>query len=161
MGPQLGGWAMGPREVRAVHRGIVHYYYCRVRLAGLEIREIGADLETLGPENFDLDFKPQLQPKEWEDWQVNISILTEAVKSGAVCLDGSPPAYFLDRGSGEGADNWVVFFEGGGWCNSDASCLARASTAYGSSKHMPSQNTSQAFSAAPQLPTRSSTTGTG
>jgi hypothetical protein len=29
----------------------------------------------------------------------------------AVCLDGSPPAYHLQRGSGSGADSWLVHIE--------------------------------------------------
>lgn len=28
-----------------------------------------------------------------------------------VCLDGTPPAYHLDRGSGTGLDNWVISIE--------------------------------------------------
>ncbi|KAK4434215.1 Pectin acetylesterase 8 [Sesamum alatum] len=47
---------------------------------------------------------------------ISITILHSAVSKGAVCLDGSPPAYFYDKGYGEGADNWVVYLEGGGWC---------------------------------------------
>ena len=29
----------------------------------------------------------------------------------AVCLDESPPAYHLQRGSGSGADSWLVHIE--------------------------------------------------
>ncbi|CAM6107961.1 unnamed protein product [Calypogeia fissa] len=67
---------------------------------------------------------------------VNISILNKALDSGAVCLDGSPPAYFLDRGSGEGANNWLVFHEGGGWCPNPGNCLGRSYTSLGSSRQM-------------------------
>ncbi|XP_020548052.1 pectin acetylesterase 8-like isoform X2 [Sesamum indicum] len=42
---------------------------------------------------------------------VDITLLKSAVSKGAVCLDGSPPAYFLQKGSGEGADNWLVYLE--------------------------------------------------
>ncbi|CAM6112310.1 unnamed protein product [Calypogeia fissa] len=48
----------------------------------------------------------------WQDREVSISIAENALESGAVCLDGSPPAYFLDRGSGKGANNWVLFHQG-------------------------------------------------
>uniref|UniRef100_A0A0E0F0S9 Pectin acetylesterase n=1 Tax=Oryza meridionalis TaxID=40149 RepID=A0A0E0F0S9_9ORYZ len=53
-----------------------------------------------------------------------------------VCLDGSPPAYHLHRGSG-GA-GWVLQFEGGGWCNDAPSCAERAGTRRGSTRSMDS-----------------------
>ncbi|KAL0432687.1 UNVERIFIED_CONTAM: Pectin acetylesterase 11 [Sesamum latifolium] len=53
---------------------------------------------------------------------ITITHLESAVSKGAVCLDGSPPAYFYDKGYGEGADNWVVYLEGGGWCAGTAFC---------------------------------------
>ncbi|CAM6107965.1 unnamed protein product [Calypogeia fissa] len=73
----------------------------------------------------------------WQDGEVAISIVESALESGAVCLDGSPPAYFLDRGSGEGANNWVVFHQGGGWCYNADNCLQRSYTQLGSSTKMP------------------------
>ncbi|CAD6204426.1 unnamed protein product [Miscanthus lutarioriparius] len=54
----------------------------------------------------------------------------------AVCLDGSPPAYHLHRGSGAGARNWLLQFEGGGWCNDVRSCAERAGTRRGSTRFM-------------------------
>ncbi|URE17905.1 pectinacetylesterase domain containing protein [Musa troglodytarum] len=54
-----------------------------------------------------------------------------------VCLDGSPPAYHLSPGSGSGANNWLVFVEGGGWCSTVEYCVERKSNFRGSSKHMP------------------------
>ncbi|KAM0905402.1 hypothetical protein ACQ4PT_017401 [Festuca glaucescens] len=54
----------------------------------------------------------------------------------AVCLDGSPPAYHLHRGSGAGAHGWLLQFEGGGWCNSARSCAERAGTRRGSTSLM-------------------------
>ncbi|KAJ6358505.1 hypothetical protein OIU76_000255 [Salix suchowensis] len=53
-----------------------------------------------------------------------------------VCLDGSLPAYHLHRGFGSGASNWLLQFEGGGWCNDIQSCLDRAKTKRGSSLYM-------------------------
>ncbi|CAA3010421.1 pectin acetylesterase 8-like [Olea europaea subsp. europaea] len=67
---------------------------------------------------------------------VNITYLPSAVAKGAVCLDGSPPAYHLHRGSGTGINSWLVHLEGGGWCNNVTSCLRRKSTQLGSSKYM-------------------------
>lgn len=55
---------------------------------------------------------------------------------GAYCLDGSLPAYHLHRGFGSGERNWLLQFEGGGWCNDVESCLERANTRRGSTSYM-------------------------
>ena len=67
-----------------------------------------------------------------EKWQK--ILMTDAAKSGAVCLDGSPGGFYLRRGS---ANKWIVFHEGGGWCGSPNNCLDRAGTSLGSSKSWP------------------------
>ncbi|KAK8454216.1 hypothetical protein SEVIR_5G416000v4 [Setaria viridis] len=53
-----------------------------------------------------------------------------------VCLDGSPPDYHLQRGFGSGSRSWLVYLQGGAWCNSAESCSERKMTALGSSKFM-------------------------
>ncbi|CAI5974005.1 unnamed protein product [Closterium sp. NIES-64] len=53
---------------------------------------------------------------------------------GAKCLDGSPPGYFLRRGSGAGKEAWHIFLPGGGWCATAEDCAARATTAMGSTR---------------------------
>ncbi|KAL7123166.1 hypothetical protein ACP275_01G088200 [Erythranthe tilingii] len=63
---------------------------------------------------------------------VNLTFLEWAVPKGAVCLDGSPPAYALDEGIGDGANSWVLFIEGGGWCSSKADCFNRSKIPIGS-----------------------------
>nr|GME10296.1 pectin acetylesterase 7-like [Ipomoea batatas] len=55
---------------------------------------------------------------------------------GAVCLDGSPPAYQLKKGGPEHQHNWLIYMEGGGWCRSVKECRARTLEHRGSSKHM-------------------------
>lgn len=52
------------------------------------------------------------------------------------CLDGSLPAYHLHRGFGAGVDNWLLQFEGGGWCNDIKSCLDRSKSNHGSTRYM-------------------------
>ncbi|GAU46004.1 hypothetical protein TSUD_187490 [Trifolium subterraneum] len=42
---------------------------------------------------------------------VPITRLESAVSKGAVCLDGSPPAYHFDEGHEEGVKNWIVHIE--------------------------------------------------
>ncbi|KAJ9537211.1 hypothetical protein OSB04_029944 [Centaurea solstitialis] len=61
---------------------------------------------------------------------------------GAVCLDGSPPAYQLAKGFGDGVNNWLVHIQGGGWCDSVQDCVYRKTmdNGLGSSKLMPKLN---------------------
>ncbi|GKU95978.1 hypothetical protein SLEP1_g9265 [Rubroshorea leprosula] len=70
---------------------------------------------------------------------VGITYVQNAVAKGAVCLDGSPPAYHWDRGFGSGINSWLVHLEGGGWCNNVTACLERKNTHLGSSKKMAEQ----------------------
>ncbi|XP_061352229.1 pectin acetylesterase 8-like [Gastrolobium bilobum] len=74
-----------------------------------------------------------------EGISVRITYVESAVPKGAVCLDGSPPAYHFDKGVGAGINNWIVHFEGGGWCNNVTTCLDRRDTRLGSSKKMDQQ----------------------
>ncbi|XP_038976343.1 pectin acetylesterase 8-like [Phoenix dactylifera] len=74
-----------------------------------------------------------------EGYFVDITYVESAVAKGAVCLDGSPPAYHLSPGFGSGVNNWLVHIEGGGWCNNVTTCLARKSTRLGSSRQMVKQ----------------------
>ncbi|GLJ12703.1 hypothetical protein SUGI_0196240 [Cryptomeria japonica] len=72
---------------------------------------------------------------------VSITLLLDAVEKGAVCLDGSPPSYYLDRGVGSGSNKWVIDIEGGGWCNNRKTCRLRAKTRRGSSTVLPKEKT--------------------
>ncbi|KAK8981570.1 hypothetical protein V6N11_027982 [Hibiscus sabdariffa] len=67
---------------------------------------------------------------------VRKTLVPNASALGAFCLDGSPPAYHLQKGFGDGANNWILFFEGGGWCGDISSCLERTKSGYGSSRYM-------------------------
>lgn len=64
-----------------------------------------------------------------------LHLLEDAAKStGAVCLDGSPGAFYLRPGSGSGATKYYIHHQGGGWCESLADCLGRSKGGLGSSK---------------------------
>nr|GMD92230.1 pectin acetylesterase 8-like [Ipomoea batatas] len=73
-------------------------------------------------------------------------IIQSAVAKGAVCLDGSPPAYHFSPGKDEDASNWLIYLQGGGWCTSNdaystpdfsvQSCPNRAAGELGSSVNM-------------------------
>ncbi|KAK2653886.1 hypothetical protein Ddye_013742 [Dipteronia dyeriana] len=69
---------------------------------------------------------------------VNMTLVRNSTASvlGAFCLDGSLPAYHLHRGFGAGERNWLLQFEGGGWCNDIPSCLDRAKSRRGSTSLM-------------------------
>ncbi|KAL2453382.1 Pectin acetylesterase 11 [Abeliophyllum distichum] len=60
-----------------------------------------------------------------EHHPVSITFVEAAVLKGAVCLDGSPPAYYFDKGFGGGISNWLIYFEGGGWCRNVTECYKR------------------------------------
>lgn len=55
--------------------------------------------------------------------------------TGSVCLDGSPPAYYLYKGAE--SKKFVIFQRGGGWCTSDSDCASRSESTLGSSKDYP------------------------
>ena len=75
------------------------------------------------------------------NWRL-VKLTEAAAEKGAVCLDGSPAAYYirppLTPPSGDAPVNqWLIFHEGGGWCNGDANCYDRSQTDLGSSKNYP------------------------
>ncbi|CAK9160935.1 unnamed protein product [Ilex paraguariensis] len=76
------------------------------------------------------------ESEEPERLLVKMTLVQEASSLGAYCLDGSLPAYHLHRGFGAGEHNWLLQFEGGGWCNDIKSCLERAQTRRGSTSYM-------------------------
>ncbi|XP_008810598.2 pectin acetylesterase 5-like isoform X1 [Phoenix dactylifera] len=67
---------------------------------------------------------------------VDLTLLENADEKGALCLDGSPPGYHVQKGFGSGSDSWLLHLEGGGWCNSVESCTERTMTRFGSSRYM-------------------------
>ena len=48
---------------------------------------------------------------------LDLVMLTDAQSKdrGAVCLDGTNPGFYITKGSGTGANKWVLYFKGGGW----------------------------------------------
>ncbi|RYR52291.1 hypothetical protein Ahy_A06g027221 isoform E [Arachis hypogaea] len=67
---------------------------------------------------------------------VPITVINGAAAKGAVCLDGTSPAYHFHPGSGSGANSWLIHLEGGGWCNTIRNCVFRKTTRRGSFKFM-------------------------
>jgi hypothetical protein len=79
---------------------------------------------------------PSGVPGQWE-----LVFLTDAAKRGAVCIDGSPGAYYIRTANAAGLPSdpqrLVLFMEGGGWTHSLNASVARAETDLGSSKRYP------------------------
>lgn len=51
-------------------------------------------------------------------------------------LDGSPAAFYFEEGSGADSNNWVIYFQGGGWCYDVADCYERSKGSLGSSNNL-------------------------
>ncbi|XP_047944711.1 pectin acetylesterase 11-like [Salvia hispanica] len=66
------------------------------------------------------------------DQLIDITFLKSAIPKGAVCLDGSPPAYSYFEGYGNGSNSWIVYLQSGGWCSSKIDCYNRSTTPRGS-----------------------------
>ncbi len=49
----------------------------------------------------------------------------DARKRQAVCNDGSPAIFYFQPGGGADRHKWIVFFQGGGGCVTDAACTSR------------------------------------
>ncbi|XP_031114341.1 pectin acetylesterase 11-like [Ipomoea triloba] len=68
--------------------------------------------------------------------RIPLTFPENAVAMGAVCLDGSPAAYQFIKGAPESQNNWLIYMEGGGWCESEKECKERTLDHKGSSNHM-------------------------
>ena len=62
-----------------------------------------------------------------------LHLLPNSSENGAVCLDGSPPGFYLRNGTSLEKSKWIIFFQGGAWCYDEESCYQRSYTALGSS----------------------------
>ncbi|KAJ9467666.1 Pectin acetylesterase 3 [Diplonema papillatum] len=65
----------------------------------------------------------------------------EAASMGAVCLSGTPGGFYYGLGTGADVNNWLVYFQGGGWCYDERDCYNRSTTVLGNSSSWPATNT--------------------
>jgi hypothetical protein len=77
---------------------------------------------------------------KWYNWEkapttaMTLTMLTNAVQQGAMCLDGTPTGYYYAAATNPAnVNDWQIYFEGGGWCYSEGDCYGRSKTALGSS----------------------------
>jgi hypothetical protein len=47
-------------------------------------------------------------------------LVRDAVGAGAMCMDGSPPGYYLRAGT---VRKWIIHLEGNGWCSNQDECI--------------------------------------
>jgi hypothetical protein len=64
---------------------------------------------------------------------------SQVSQHGSRCLDGSPSGYYYR--AGQNTTSWVIYLEGGGYCDREDSCKSRSRTSLGSSTHWPGLTT--------------------
>lgn len=67
----------------------------------------------------------------FDDWEV-VRLEKAAAERGAICLDGTAPAYYF-RPS-QGSDQWLLHLEGGGWCATVDECFWMSTGVTGSNR---------------------------
>jgi len=69
------------------------------------------------------------------DALVKVELTGPARDHGAVCLDGTPGAFYWAPATDVAlATTWVIFFQGGGWCYNEEDCAERSKGDLGSSR---------------------------
>eukprot|EP01060_Flectonema_neradi_P034117 TRINITY_DN5893_c6_g1_i1.p1 TRINITY_DN5893_c6_g1~~TRINITY_DN5893_c6_g1_i1.p1 ORF type:complete len:451 (+),score=83.72 TRINITY_DN5893_c6_g1_i1:53-1354(+) len=65
-----------------------------------------------------------------------LEMMPDSVASGAVCIDGTPSGYYFQPAANldQNANNWQIYFQGGGWCYDTRDCWERSKGSLGSSK---------------------------
>jgi hypothetical protein len=81
-----------------------------------------------------------------------LTFITNAETRQAVCMDGTPAAYYLRPGRDDGANNWIIFLEGGSSCHDAAGCEAsRKDPDFSSGKLKASKKTAGILDSDPAL----------
>ncbi|KAM5558514.1 hypothetical protein ABKV19_020293 [Rosa sericea] len=115
------------------------FVYLKLNVGALSLNE-SVNIERKDAVLFDNDHvSASASPTQPQPLMVALTLIDNAASKGAVCLDGTPPGYHLDRGSGSGANSWLIQLEGGGWCNTIRNCVYRKTTRRGSSNYMEKQ----------------------
>eukprot|EP00294_Goniomonas_avonlea_P008479 CAMPEP_0114555252 /NCGR_PEP_ID=MMETSP0114-20121206/8651_1 /TAXON_ID=31324 /ORGANISM="Goniomonas sp, Strain m" /LENGTH=419 /DNA_ID=CAMNT_0001740367 /DNA_START=11 /DNA_END=1270 /DNA_ORIENTATION=- len=71
-----------------------------------------------------------------DDHEMKLHLMPDmATNYGAVCLDGTPAGFYFAPAWGDAANanNWQIYFQGGGWCYDEMDCLGRSKGSLGSS----------------------------
>mmetsp|Transcript_32436 Transcript_32436/g.103052 ORF Transcript_32436/g.103052 Transcript_32436/m.103052 type:complete len:509 (+) Transcript_32436:71-1597(+) len=72
--------------------------------------------------------KPSPAPAAAAQQWALIKMEDKAKSHGAVCLDGTPGAFYIRKAPSESVDKkkWMIHLQGGGWCYDKATCYNRA-----------------------------------
>ena len=62
-------------------------------------------------------------PGGYPEWTATRLFSNVTTDDTAVCLDGSPPLYYVSPGWGAGANKYLLHMEGGAWCGSPEECV--------------------------------------
>ncbi|KAL9430486.1 hypothetical protein AB3S75_025804 [Citrus x aurantiifolia] len=111
-------------------------YFCFVIVL---IRSASGFFEDLDARETSLSYLENDAAATSKPLTVPLTLIQGADSKGAVCLDGTLPGYHIHRGSGSGANSWLIHLEGGGWCNTIRNCVYRKTTRRGSAKFMEKQ----------------------
>ena len=66
---------------------------------------------------------------------MTLQLLNDTKTSGAVCLDGTPGGFYFSKATNaSNANDWQIYFQGGGWCYDDKDCWHRSNSHLGSTK---------------------------
>jgi len=66
---------------------------------------------------------------------MTLRMMPDEIANGAMCLDGTPTGfYFAPASDPKHANDWQIYFQGGGWCYDEMDCYGRSQGKLGSSK---------------------------
>jgi len=68
---------------------------------------------------------PEEQVRPFQVEPMTLRTVSQADSRQALCNDGAPAQYYYRRGQGNASRSWVIHLQGGGFCNSAASCVDR------------------------------------
>lgn len=63
------------------------------------------------------------EPADFPVWTATRLFANRTTDPTALCLDGSPPLYYVSPGWGDGATKYLLHMEGGAWCGSASDCV--------------------------------------
>eukprot|EP00038_Savillea_parva_P008712 m.178703 g.178703 ORF g.178703 m.178703 type:complete len:431 (+) comp14602_c0_seq1:70-1362(+) len=65
---------------------------------------------------------------------MTLHMMPDELANGAMCLDGTPTGfYYAPASDPKHANDWQIYFQGGGWCYDEMDCLGRSKGNLGSS----------------------------
>eukprot|EP00040_Diaphanoeca_grandis_P012350 m.62645 g.62645 ORF g.62645 m.62645 type:complete len:433 (-) comp23183_c0_seq1:69-1367(-) len=99
---------------------------------------LGASIKVPSFEDYAQDFVGIKFGDTTDPAAMKLTIMKDELANGAMCLDGSPTGYYFAPATDpKHANDWQVYFQGGGWCYDAEDCLGRSKGRLGSSTSWP------------------------